>query len=394
MRIGIDVRYLSHGLVGGVHTYVSNFVPPLLDLAAARGHEVVLYADSKRPFELESVPSNTTVRLLTWRHPVSSIYHDLSLRWSMARDQLDLVHFPANYGFATAGARTVLTLHDAINILPFREIVRGHRKRVGTLAMMSYLHWCTTAAVRRADLVLTVSSHAAREIALHGRIDPQRIVPIPHAPTPDLRRITDVAELGAVRQRYGLPGSFVLADALKNPAVLVRAWQLLPAELRQGRKIVFFSRRPDPLPIIGEAVEAGTAQLLVGVPRTDLIALYSMAEAFVFPSWIEGFGLPILEAMTCGAPIIASDRGAIPEVLGDAGRLVDAEDAAGLARELGELLGNQQLARQLQARGFARATEFSWQATAERILHAYEQVATAEPAPAHSTRRPDKVYAR
>jgi glycosyltransferase involved in cell wall biosynthesis len=169
----------------------------------------------------------------------------------------------------------------------------------------------------------------------------------------------------------------VLADALKNPAALVRAWRLLPARLREGRQIVFFSRRPDPPAIVGEAVAAGDAVLLLRPAREDLIALYSMAEAFVFPSWIEGFGIPILEAMTCGAPVIASDRGAIPEVAGDAALLADAEDSAAFARHISLLLGTPEAAQRLRERGFVRVAQFSWHDTARRILESYEGTRSA-----------------
>lgn len=371
MRIGIDVRYLSHGLVGGVHTYVANFVPALIELAS--DHEIFLYADTKRPFELHSLDGHVTVRYLPWRSPLSSLYHDFFMWQHMARDRLDVVHFPANYGFGPPNARTVITLHDAINILPLPEIIRGHPKNARTIAMMSYLHYSTRAALRRADLILTVSAYAGREIARYSGMDPAKIIPVPHAPTPDLRRIEDPTVLAEVRRRYHLAGPFVLADALKNPAVLTRAWQLLPPALRDGRVIVFFSRTPDPPPAVREAVAAGYARLLVRPSRDDLIALYSLAEAFVFPSWIEGFGLPLLEAMTCGAPVIASDRGAIPEVVGDAALLMDAEDAEALAGHLMRVLGSPDEANRLRERGFARATQFSWRHTAQRILESYQR---------------------
>jgi glycosyltransferase involved in cell wall biosynthesis len=296
------------------------------------------------------------------------------MRRQMAQDRLDVLHYPANYGFGPPGVRLVITLHDAINILPLHEIIRGHPKNLRTIAMMTYLHALTTWSVRRADMLLTVSAHAGREIARHSGFDPSRIVPVPHAPTPDLRRVEDRQQLDDVRKRYDLTRPFVLADALKNPAVLVRAWRRLPADLRAGRAIVFFSRRPDPLPIVHEAVAAGEAQLLVRPSRAELIALYSMAEAFIFPSWIEGFGIPVLEAMTCGAPLLASDRGAIPEVAGDAALLSDAEDDATLARHMALVLGNPAAAQQLRERGFVRAAQFSWRRTAEQILESYERV--------------------
>ncbi len=377
MRIGIDVRYLSHGLVGGVHTYVAHFVPALIELAT--DHEVYLYADTKRPFELQSVPERVTVRYLPWRSPLSSVYHDFFMWRQMARDHLDVVHFPANYGFGPPNARTIITLHDAINILPWREIVRGHPKDLRTIATMSYLHYCSRAALRRADLILTVSAYAGREIARYSAFDPHKIVPVPSAPPPDLRRIEDPTVLAEVRRRHSLAGPFVLADALKNPAVLIRAWELLPAGLRDGRVIVFFSRRPDPPPAVRAAVATGRAHLLVRPSRQDLIALYSLAEAFVFPSWIEGFGLPLLEAMTCGAPVIASDRGAIPEVVGDAALLADAEDAATLARHLALVLSTPDEAQRLRQRGFARVARFSWHHTAQRILESYQLALSAQP---------------
>jgi glycosyltransferase involved in cell wall biosynthesis len=370
MRIGIDVRYLSHGLVGGVHTYVAHFVPALIDLAS--DHRIYLYADTKRAFELSDLPAHVTLRILPWRGPLSSLYHDLFMWRQMAEDRLDLVHFPANYGFGPRGARTIITLHDAINIMPLREIVRGHNKRPRTIAMMTYLHLCSSSALRRADALLTVSAHAGREIARHSGFDPQRIIAVPHAPTPDMRRIDDAGALEEVRQRHNLGRRFVLADALKNPAVLVHAWRLLPAELRAEHTVVFFSRHSDPPAIVREAVAAGEARLLMRPSREDLIALYSMAEAFIFPSWIEGFGIPVIEAMTCGAPVIASDRGSIPEVAGEAALLSDAEDATALARHIALVLNSPSQAQWLRERGFARAAQFSWQSTARRILESYE----------------------
>ena len=374
MRIGIDVRYLSHGLVGGVHTYIAHFVPALI--ACAYDHEIVLYADTKRPFELNTIPPHVTVRYLPYRSPLSSLANDLLMRREIRRDQIEVMHFPANYGFAPRGTRTVITLHDAINILPLGEIVRGHRKDPRTLAMMSYLHLCSTAALRRADLVLTVSEHARREIARQGTIDIGRIVAIPHAPTPDLRRVTEPAILNAVRARYGLDRPFVLADGLKNPAVLIRAWHRLPTAIRASHRLVFFVRR-EPLAVVREAEAAGFAKILINPSRADLVALYSMAAAFAFPSWIEGFGIPLLEAMTCGAPVIASDRGAIPEVVGDAGLLADAEDDAAIADHIAHVLSDSARAQRMRERGWTRATQFSWEQTAQRMIECYNAVEVA-----------------
>lgn len=376
MRIGIDVRYLSHGLVGGVHTYIKHFVAELCVIAA--DHQVFLYADTKRPFELENLPPHVTMRLLPYRGPYSSVYLDyVGLRRAMARDRLDVVHYPANYGFRVPGASTVVTLHDALTIMPLRETLfsSGSRRTLRSMAMTTYLYIGSRLMLRDADLLLTVSQHAKQDILRYCRFDPQRIIPIPHAPTPDMRRIEDQTTLDDVRRRYGIGERFVLADALKNPGVLVRAWRRLPEALRQTYRIVFFSRHPAPLPIVFEAVERDRALLLINPPRADLVTLYNLADVFVFPSWFEGFGIPVLEAMVCGAPVIVSDRGPLPEVAGDAALVMDAEDDATLAVYLEQLLTDPAERARLRERGFAHASQFSWRKTAQRILESYEQAA-------------------
>ncbi|HHY57686.1 MAG TPA: glycosyltransferase family 4 protein, partial [Chloroflexi bacterium] len=139
MKIGIDARYLSHGLMGGVHTYLSLLAPALIE--RARGVEIFLYADNKARFELDaaSLPSNVTVRILPYANALSAFKLDFTLRHAMAADGVDVAHFPANFGFAPPGARSVITLHDAINIMPLWEILWGHEKTPRTMALMTYL---------------------------------------------------------------------------------------------------------------------------------------------------------------------------------------------------------------------------------------------------------------
>lgn len=371
MRIGVDIRYLSHGLMGGVHRYVTYLTAALL--AAGPQHDFFLYADTKKPLELSDLPANATVRLLPYRNPLSSVYNDYFMRQAMKQDRLDVAHFPANYGFAPAGVPAVITLHDQINVMPLREIVRGHAKKASTIGMMTYLHFSTVQALRRARLVITISEYSRQEIIRYSSFNPAQIEVVMYSPPPDARRITDAAALETVRQRYQLEKPFVLADAIKNPATLVRAWQKLAPELREQYQIVFFSRTPEPPAEVLAAQAAGDARLLIRPPYADLIALFNLARAFVFPSWIEGLGIPVFEAMVCGAPVIASDRGSIPEVAGDAGLLADAEDADGFARNITRVLTEPELAAQMRARGFARVAQFTWDETARRTLACYER---------------------
>ena len=168
MKIGIDVRYLSHGLVSGIHTFMENLIPAVLTEATSTGREVVLYADTKRPFDIPMPPTpSVTLRQLPYRSALSAVRHDLLMGRDMARDDLDVYHFAGNYGYGPKNA-TIVTLQDEINLMSLAEIWRGHAKRVKTLGMMTYLHFCTQAAVRRADMVITISEYSKRRIAMVG----------------------------------------------------------------------------------------------------------------------------------------------------------------------------------------------------------------------------------
>lgn len=369
MRIGIDVRYLSHGLMNGIHTYLSNLVPALI--AQAPDDEFMLYADRKAPFELTDLPANATVRYLPWRRSLDSVANDFRFSRVIARDALDVMHFPANYGVAALPTATVITLHDAINIFPIWEATHRDWKRPKTIARTCYLQALTRYSLRHAAMLMTVSEYAKRDIQRYRPHAPWDIVAVPHAPAPRFLRSPDDTFHAAVGQRFDLPARFVLADALKNPAVLVRAWRRLPPMLSEELRIVFFSRTPNVRPEVREVVSDGSARLLIQPSEDELVALYQMAEVFVFPSWIEGFGLPILEAMASGTPVIASDRHAIPEVAGGAALLMDAEDDTTLAMHLQHVLGDPSEAARLRALGSARAEAFSWARSASMALAVY-----------------------
>lgn len=373
MRIGIDARYLSHGLVGGVHTYVKSFISALLPIS--REHELLLYIDTKCPFELQSLPPHVTVRSIPYGNAMRSLVNDGLLGRAMERDRLDVAHFPANVGIGPRDVPTILTLHDEINIMPWLDIVRGHPKNARTIGLMTYLHWLSTISAHRAARIVTVSDYARRQIIRYGKLAPERVVAIHSAPPPAVRRVDDALAWQTVKERYSIARPYVLADALKNPDVLVRAWDRLEPLLRENYQLVFFGRRPDVPDVVHQAVDAGSAQFLLRPEWDDLMVLYSNAQAFAFPSWIEGFGLPVLEAMTCGAPVIASDRGSIPEVAGNAALICDAEDDRALADLLRVVLTEPERAEMLRQLGYRRAAQFSWSRTAEQLLSCYTDVA-------------------
>jgi glycosyltransferase involved in cell wall biosynthesis len=366
LRVGIDVRYLSHGLVGGVHTYVSRLIPAML---AAPDVEFVLYADAKAPLEIEP-PAPVVVRTLPWRHGVSSVINDLALTRWMASDGIDAAFFPANHGVGPRGATSVVTIHDAINLLPLTQTLRthGHRPTWRSRALTVYLHLHTTRAARRASRIVTMSRYSRDTLVAASGRPATAFSVVYHGAPPAVPVSRD--DVAAAARAAGIVTPYVLADGLKNPGVVLRAAERLTSEVRRAVAFVFFARHGDVLPELARAAASGAATLLVRPPTTTLAALYAGAAAFAFPSWVEGFGIPLLEAMTYGAPIIASDRGSIPEVAGDAAIIVDAEDDRALAAALTRLLTDPGEADRLRALGTARVATFTWQRSADETLAA------------------------
>lgn len=373
MRIGMDVRYLSHGLVGGIHTFQKNLVWALNGLQSE--HQFVLYVDDKRRADLpDPLAKHMAVRTLPYRGPISSVQHDMRMQRAMEPDRLDIYYFAGNYGFGPKG-RTVVTLQDEINIMPLPSILRGHNKAPRTVAMMTYLHYFTTTALRRADRVVTISDYSRQQILRYSGLDASRVAVIPHGCPVDMQRIEDAGVIAEVRSRLGIQRPYFLAEAFKNPDVIVRAWEALPEEVRASYQIVFFSRSADVRPSVHAAVERGWAQLFVRPARQDLAALFSGALAFVFPSWIEGFGIPLVEAMTCGAPMITSNRAAIPEIVGEAALLIDADDDEALKCNLLRLVQSPGERERLRELGLVRSTKFTWKRAAEQYAGLFEQMA-------------------
>jgi glycosyltransferase involved in cell wall biosynthesis len=196
--------------------------------------------------------------------------------------------------------------------------------------------------------------------------------------------VTDEAELEGVRRRYRIAGDYILAvgsiQPRKNLARLVRAYSdlrrvrgrsNLPQLVLAGKQAWLYGETLRAVEVEGVA----DSTVLTGYVReSDLPALYSGALCFVYPSYFEGFGLPPLEAMSCGAPVVAGDRTSLPEVVGDAGLLIDPFDTGALARAVERLLDDPDLRADLRERGLSRSRLFDWRETARRTLQVYRKV--------------------
>lgn len=380
MRIGIDARFLTHPQPGGFKTYTSQLV---MALAAAGGpHEYVLYLD-RAPDATTPVPrgANVSTRVVAGTMPLVGMpwREQVALRRAIATDRLDLFHAPCLTAPLALPCSSVVTVFDTL--WRRRSKLMGGPTSARRRALDWYYRVIPALAARGAATILTLSRAAKAEIVAGLGIDPGRIVVTPGGYGAAYRPFERAAAAEALGRRFGLRGTYLLAigsaDPRKNLRALIAAYALLPAELRaRARLVIVWTHQRLADTLAREAAAAGVrdqVQYLTGVTDEELALLYNAAELFVFPSLSEGFGLPPLEAMACGAAVVAADNSSIPEVTGQAALLVDASDPRALSEAIGRALGNPALRATLRAQGLERAASFSWARCARETIVAYER---------------------
>jgi len=249
--------------------------------------------------------------------------------------------------------------------------------------MQAYYQWAPEKAAQQAVIVITVSHAARNDILRDLHLPAERVVVTHEAASAQYQRVTDETFLDSALKRHGLTPGFLLAlgsaDPRKNIGTLLKAYARLAPALQTAHPLAIIWAHNHLSGAIAEQARMlgilDHVRFLQHVPDADMPALYSGASAFVFPSRYEGFGLPLLEAMACGTPVIASDNSSIPEVVGDAGLLVTAEDDAGMADAIHRVLTDAGLHSALVQKGLAHAGAFTWRRCAQETLAAYTMAA-------------------
>lgn len=264
---------------------------------------------------------------------------------------------------------TVVTVHDLIPI-----ILPEYR---GSLFVRTYTLLAAQGA-RRAIAIIADSESSRRDAVAQLRVPEDRVRVIYLAADQIFQPVDDGEQLARVRNKYNLPEHFVLYlggfDVRKNVRLLVGAFQALETEQKDGWNLVVAGRLPDrdstffPDPRKGAGPNV---KFIEQVDEEDKPALYASAHLFVYPSLYEGFGLPPLEAMACGTPVVCANSGSLPEVVGEAGVLVDPRDGSSWARAIRSILGDGVRWRTLRALGLENAARFSWERTARETIQVY-----------------------
>jgi glycosyltransferase involved in cell wall biosynthesis len=292
-------------------------------------------------------------------HPAEPLW----LTTVLARRRPDVFYSPGFNAPPTCPVPFVFTVFDLIHLHVPEESGKGKR---------AYYHLHVKPAVRRARAVLTGSEYSRAQIVEWSGVDPGRVVVIRAA-------AGDAFTPAGEAHEAGYPYLLYVGNHKphKNLARLLRAF----AQVREDpslRLLLAGTVEPDLLTLARTVGVADRLVFLGDVPDERLPALYRGAVALVFPSLYEGFGLPPLEAMACGTPVLSSLMTSLPEVVGDAAVAVDPLDVDSIASGIDRIVGDTQLRAELKARGLVRATEFSWDETARRTWHALQGGAGSE----------------
>jgi len=371
MRIAIDAHSVGAQL-GGNETYAVNLIEALAEIDQ-QNHYTLYVTKAEALDRFANRWPNFAVRRTVPHTPLVRI--PLTLSRELRRHPVDVLHVQYTAP-PFAPCPIVTTIHD----LAFEHLPETFNRRSWMQLRMTVRY-----TARRAAQIITVSEYSRQDIIRTYGIAADLITVTPEAAAQSFRRVTDETELRRVRETYGIERNYILSlcsiQPRKNLVRLIEAYSLLRRLQPEGKlpQLVLAGKRGwlenETLRVARQDGLSTDIRFTGYVSDGDLNGLYSGASCFVYPSYFEGFGLSILEAMKCGAPVIAGDRTSIPEVAGEAALLFDPFDVNCLVESLKRILSDSRLRAELSAKGLQRASEFSWQTTARLTLAAYEKAA-------------------
>jgi glycosyltransferase involved in cell wall biosynthesis len=374
LRIGID--YTAAVRQGaGIGRYTRELVRALAELNGS--HDYVLFAATggQRPVDMAWPPNFQTRWVPLSERALTILWHRLQLPlWvEFATGPVDIFHSPDFVLPPVRWARTLVTVHD-LSFIRYPQCADAN--------LRGYLNKVVPRSVRRADLVLADSQSTKDDLVELLDVEPNKIEVVYPGVEERFRPIEDQALLEEVRRRYNLPTRFILGlgtlQPRKNFTRLIEAFASGQVGKFASLHLVIAGGKGWLYEEIFATVEQLDMEERVVFPGFvadgDLPALYNLADLFVFPSLYEGFGLPPLEAMACGTPVVTSNASSLPEVVGEAGLMVEATNVEALAEAMKQVLEDDALREGMIAKGMKQTKKFTWEQAAAKLLSLYEAI--------------------
>jgi len=366
MRVAIDTRKI-HDF--GIGTYIRNLLRQLARIDRDTEY-VLLCREADLGVAAQLGPNFRSVREPS---PNYSLREQIHVPWVLRRERPDVYHAPHYVLPVGVRCRSVVTIHDCIHLM-FPQYLPNR-------AAYAYARASMWTAAHRSDRILTVSEASKRDILHLFNVRPEKIVVVYNAIDEHFRTEPSEEHVARVRERYQLDHKFVLyvgnIKPHKNLVRLIEAFSQLRRD-HDDLKLLIIGDEISKLPALRRAVHSHKLHKHVrflGYLKDDTLSvLYRLASVFVFPSLYEGFGLPPLEAMASGTPVVTSNISSLPEVTGDAAVLVDPYDVDSIVDGMRRVLDDPALAAELSRRGLIRAREFSWERSVEKTLAVYRDV--------------------
>lgn len=378
MRVGINAQllYLSGSYrAAGINRYIHQLTAHLRPLMDGDDSMVAFTGKWQLPPELMPKPGFAVRQssLPTWKPSVRILWEQLVQPRAIAGERLDLIHSPSYVQPMICPTRSVVTMLD-LSFLRMPETFNRWNR--------NYLATMTRITAHRCDRILTISESTRQDVIRFFGIPASKVEVTYLGVDPVFRKIEDEQLLADFRVRRDVPERFLFyvgtLEPRKNVERLVEAYAQLKKSVDIPHKLVLggakgwlYER------IFARVQELGLQESVIFtsyIPYDELPLWYNCADIFIYPSLYEGFGLPPLEAMACGTPVVTSSASSLPEVVGEAAVTVDPYDVDALARAVAKVLSDPALRDRLAAQGPLQAARFSWQATAAQTLQAYKRV--------------------
>ncbi len=375
MRVAIDYTpAIYQG--AGIGRFVRSLVKALADIDRDTEY-ILVFADPPKGVspDIPQAPNFSCRRIPLPDRALTVLWHraSLPLPVELITGRVDVFHSP-NFVLAPVWrSSAVVTVHDLAFLL---------RPECADANLRDYLEKTVPRSVARSDFILADSESTQTDLICLLGVPPSKVAVVPGGVEEQFAPVRDPEALEEMRRRVSGGAPFILSVGMieprKNVVRLIEAFEMVKSRTQPPHKLVLAGKRgwlSDP--IYARARESPRASDIVFpgyIPDADLPTLYSAADLFVFPSLYEGFGLPPLEAMACGTPVVVSDSSSLPEVVGDAALMVSAESSVELAEAMGLALEDGGLRDRMVAAGMRQAKQYTWRASAEKTLDVYRKL--------------------